>query len=523
MNADVTEAPPPPVSAPGPSAPGPLGPGLRPGVAALLSAVGYDPAIVVLLPRGEARFFVAASIWSVVASFIAGCSLGYGALLAVGWPAAVVLAPATSLFVINLLRLHHAGSGYPLHLPLELIGAWRPAGAAVVVLFTLGLLITQPLVLLVQKPLLDRDIAARVADERALRGLAQPDNGGTDEHAVTVVDGLIVRGRLAWDRHPLSSSLLSLLFAGVVAGPAFLRRSRPGVLRRYESERWIIERMFVDDEWAVSQDAITALLAPLPGFSGALSAHYGDPPYNTRPLVFGLDPDIVVSGRVKFVRNRHGEQPAPALPETAAPTSSPPVTLPSSLSPPASIPSVRPASRATSVGQLPAVPLRPGEVEDRPVPQPPSTTNATNTTNTNTTPPSPSGPGAGDPGPTGPVVLLSIVDVARESAAAARERVPAAFIARYLGRSVDDVTATLAAADDALPLHKVFPEWNKLPTLLLQDAGFALDHGMARVLAIVVERDVDQVSRRLRAAPRDKRLSGVFAPELARRLLNKTI
>ena len=129
----------------------------------------------------------------------------------------------------------------------------------------------------------------------------------------------------------------------------------------------------------------------------------------------------------------------------------------------------------------------------------------------------------GPVGPVGPVVLWSVVDAARQTAVEARLGVPAAFIARYLGRSVDDVEATLAAAGDDVPLHKVFPEWNKLPTILLKDAGFALDHGMARVLAIIVERDVDQVLRRLRAAPRDKSLSGVFAPELARRLLNKTV
>jgi hypothetical protein len=113
------------------------------------------------------------------------------------------------------------------------------------------------------------------------------------------------------------------------------------------------------------------------------------------------------------------------------------------------------------------------------------------------------------------------VDAARTTVGASRASVPSAFIARYLGRTVDDVERVLAGADDSLPLHKVFPEWNKLPTILLKDAGFALDHGMARVLAIIVERDVEQVLRRLRAAPREKSLSGVFAPELARRLLNK--
>ncbi len=309
----------------------------------LLSAVGYDPAIVVLLPRSEARFFVFASLLSVAAALLAGVSLGYGGWLAAGAVVAVPVGLATSVFVLNLLRLHHAGSGYPLHLPLELIPAWRPAAAAVVVLFTLGLLITQPLVLLAQKPVLDKDVASRVADERAVRDAAlrrplapgQPPVDPADVARLVVSDGLILRGRVAWDRHPLSSSLLSLLFASVIAGPALLRRTQARVLRRYESERWIIERMFVDDEWARAQDAITALLSPLPRFSGQLSSHYADPPYNTRPLVFGLDPAVVVDDRVKFVRNRHGEGPLPVLPGDELPPTPTPKP-PSSSNPPSS-------------------------------------------------------------------------------------------------------------------------------------------------------------------------------------------
>ena len=473
---------------------------LHPVVVGLLAAVGYDPLIVVRLPRSEARFFVAASVWSVGAALLAGASLGYGAWLTAGTVAAAALAPLTSLFVLNLLRLHHAGSGYPLHLPLELIPAWRPAGAAVIVLFSFGVLVTQPLVLWVQKSRLDADVAAHVAAERVLRAAA----GADDASRVIVSDGLIVRAHVAWNAHPLSSSVLTLLFAALVAGPAFLRRTRARVLRRYESERWISERMFVDDEWAHCQDAVTALLhETAPGFSGSLSAHYGDPPYNTRPLVFGLDPALVVRGRIKFTRGSEAAGPRLALVASApaqgpAPTTaSTPVPLtPLSLSPAPPSPSLPSPAQVT--------PKSPG---------PPRQLAA-----------SPSPPLAAATAPVvaaGPVVLLSVLDTAQQTAAFARAHVPAAFIASYLVRSIDDVEKTLAAAADDLPLHKVFAEWNKLPTILLKDAGFALDHGMARVLAIIVERDVEQVLRRLRAAPRAKGLAGVFAPELARRLLNR--
>jgi hypothetical protein len=93
------------------------------------------------------------------------------------------------------------------------------------------------------------------------------------------------------------------------------------------------------------------------------------------------------------------------------------------------------------------------------------------------------------------------------------------FLTVYLEKPRDEVLRALAAAPADAPLFKVFPEWNKLPTLLLKSAGFAIDAGLAPLVAIAVDKPVEQVERRLRAAPRDKKVSGVFAPELARRLL----
>lgn len=95
------------------------------------------------------------------------------------------------------------------------------------------------------------------------------------------------------------------------------------------------------------------------------------------------------------------------------------------------------------------------------------------------------------------------------------------FVALYLEKPRDEVVSALNAAAPDAPLHKVFPEWNKLPTLLLKSAGFALDAGLASLIAIAVDKPRDQVERRLRAAPRDKKVSGVFAPELARIVLRQ--
>jgi hypothetical protein len=495
---------------------------LTPSSRRILRLCGYDDAIVARLSRSDARFFVFGAALSIVAAVVPAVSMAYGALLTVGPWAAPWFFIAVVAFVLNLLRLHHAGSGYPLHHPIERIDGWRPAGAAVVVLFVLGVFFTQPLVLLVLRSALDTELAERATDSAAV----QQGLGVIDVKAP--VFGLIARSHAAWDHHAFTAIVLSLGFSFLVCAPTLLRRTGARAVRLYESERWIAERELVDDAWAENLDDVTAILTETaPGFSGRLQIHTADPPYNTRPLHFGLDPALLAPGRVRFVRPKGRIDPVPPLTFPAVPEGGPsepgssssplPPTLPARLSSaePGLLPSLPPPA-----GLLPeAVSAVPALLPPPPEPSPPE--------------PLP-GPGTHRSG--SPMRATSSADLSvsaetwaghsamgtgRMTVAQARGDIAGLllFLTVYLEKPRDEIVRTLAAAPADAPLFKAFPEWNKLPTLLLKSAGFALDAGLAPLIAIAVDKPVLQVERRLRAAPRDKKVSGVFAPELARRLL----
>ncbi|MCC7069700.1 MAG: hypothetical protein IT383_00145 [Deltaproteobacteria bacterium] len=480
---------------------------------ALLTLCGYDVDIVARVAPGERRFLIMSAALSVVAALLCGVGLGYGGMLTLGLLSAPPLFAVGTLFMLNLMRLQHAGSGYPLHLPIEEIGNWRPAFTGVVVLFALGLLVVQPLALLFLKRPLDDDIVSRIVETAVL------------QHALGVVerpppaDGLILRARFAWELHALPMALASAGLALMVAAPAWLRIVGVRALRRYESERWIRDRMFVDDEWAVAQDIVTSTLArTAPGFSGALQTHHADAPYNTRPLLFGLDPSAFVEGGVRWVKQGPGIDPTPDVP-------------------PGPVPWWELVGNAEHL--RPPVP-EPLEVErpaapEQPAPPPPPKPAPEQAA---APPPPPPKPAAPPPPPSPPVaprvaprpVPLPRVDLPDGVLGMGRLDVKTAmgdiegtarYAARYLERPQAEVEQQIRHSVDSAQLFRIFPEWNRLPTLLLKDSGTALDLGLAPLIAIAVGRPADQVERRLRAAPPDKKVSAVFSPELARIVLRK--
>jgi hypothetical protein len=473
----------------------------------LFSLCGYDVTLIERVGRGERAFFVISALLSLVAVLLAGAGMAYGFVLTLGPVAAAPAFVLAALFVLNLLRLQHAGSGYPLHLPIEAIHGWRPGFAGVFILLVFGVLLSQPIVFLLQKPWLDPVVAARVADAAAVRA-------ALGLEVAPVADGLILRGRAAWSEHLGLSALLTLLFSLLLASPAILRFLGAAAVRDYESERWIADRILVDDEWAVARDVIEeTLVETAPGWQPPLVVPFADPPYNTRPLIFGLDPADLVEGRVRFVRLPRAQRAAtPAVPTPATPwwaTLTPVAPAPTTAPPAFATPDAPPMAPTTAVQ--------------------PTTTAATTTATTTTTPTTTAPTMAMAPDTTRPttsagddVTVGTVVDVGRLRAAEARRSIKVmALCARYLEVSAGEVLQTLRAAPDDAPLHLVFPAWGRLPTLLLKPASVALELGLAPLIAIAVGRPADQIERRLRAVPGDRKVSSVFAPELARRLLRE--
>lgn len=337
-------------------------------------------------------------------------------------------------------------------------------------LLALGFLVTQPLVFLAMH--------ARIA------------------RALVDGDGLIHRAHAAWD-HPLLALPLTAVFSILVSAPAWLRILFPAAIRNYERELWIEGRMLVDDAYANAQDIITNLLERVPGFSGTLEVHYADPPYNTKPLVYGLDADLVERDNVKWVPYTSPQEPRaitpkPPRPVEAAspPPPAPPPPKPKEAPAPVELPPPAPVEQAKAEGEeLLASWDDPSQDDDE-------------------------GPPA-----------IAFFDVGRLQVKRAKQNLDAVapFIARFTGRGEDEVRGMLRNAPDDERVHRLFGDYKKLRSILLQDAGFALDHGLAPVVSIIVQRPLADVEKRMRAAPRDKRLTGVFAPELARRLLKKRV
>jgi hypothetical protein len=448
----------------------------------LVRLAGYDTALVARLDARARRFFSVIGALSLIASIVVGLGMADGALLAFSSFAALPLGLVFAALTLNLYRLLHAGTGYPMHLPIEDIDDWRPGGAPALVLLALGFLVTQPLVFLALKPWL----LAALADG----------------------DGLIRRAHAAW-AHPLAAAPLTAALSLLVSAPAWLRILLPSAIRSYEKERWIEGRILVDDAFADAQDAITRALEPVPGFAPPLAIHHLDPPYNTKELVYGLDPEAVERGNVKWVKYKEPPPvplPAPVAATPAAERAPPPAAEPAAkqaAKPTGPPPSPRPApAPAAPAAPADATPTPPGAEEELVLSWDDPSHDA------DAAPPA-----------------IAFLDVGRLQVQRARAHMDevAPFIAAFTGRSEEEVRGFLRAAPPEERVHRLFSDYKKLRSILLKDAAFALDHGLAPVVALIVQRPQADVEKRLRAAPRDKRLTGVFAPELARRLLKKNV
>jgi hypothetical protein len=439
-------------------------------VETLVRIAGYDERIVARLEPREARFFFVTSGLAIAASLLASLGLAYGAWLAFrSVPVAFVGAFVAGPVVLNLFRMHHAGTGYSIHLPIAALELWRPSWAAPLVFFALGAMLLQPLALLALKPATDRVVAAQIAEERA-----ELQRVGGDVRSVTD-DGLIRRARATWDR-PAQAGVLTALLALFMAAPALGRVFWARSVRAYERERWIGDRMFVDDAFADAQDLIHRALLEEEHYSGRLQLHFADPPYNTQPIFFGIDPRVVERDGVRFVKPENlEEEPPPPVEEPAGP---PPT----------------PEEKA-------AAPDEEALPENEPLF---AWDDALDT---------------GDP------PEIAYLDIGRLPARVARNHPDevASFVVAFTGRDEKEVRDLLRVAPDEMPIHRLYSEWTRLPTILMKDAGFATDHGLSRIISIIVDKPVDEVERRLRAAPRDRRLTGVFTSELARRILGKKV
>jgi hypothetical protein len=559
---------------------------------------GFDRRILWTLSPEDRNAFVILSAAAAASTAIVGIGALYGGTVATGsFLVGVLLAAASVLVVGNMFRLLNAGAGFPLHEPIARLELWKPGLASVVVLLLLGAIMMQPVVL-------------------ALMSVVHGKSGG-----------IIAQGLATW-RYPVLAGLLTFFFASLMSASAWLRRFFLSSVRAYERERWIEHRMFVDDAYAEAQEIIHDALNGLPGYQG-MQQHYADPPYNTRPLLFGFDPELLERDGVRFIRpakeiadererlpeeqeelkkverKKDGSTPPQQAPVEETKASAEQAIEEHAVNAPA-VEEQADDERAVEEQAEDAQAVEEQAVEEQAVEEQAVEEQASELDAASET--------AAEAEPFQPLrddELLEDMQEAiddgddaikqadealkeeerraeeahddEEDEAQAEERAPRAEeipeqapeeeraddaideaddlfddddddeelppptlhyleIGRMLPprarRHVDDVAPFIASlthrdeavvrglirvAPDDLPMHRLFSEWKSLRSILLHNAGFALDHNMASIISIAVGRPTPDVVRRLKAAPRDRRLAGVFAPELARKLLGKRI
>jgi hypothetical protein len=275
--------------------------------------------------------------------------------------------------------------------------------------------------------------------------------------------GLLERAQTAWS-NPLWAGTTTAILALCFAAPQVLRRLSVLAVRAYERLRWIEERALVDDEYAWTRSLVHGALVRYPSYHGPAKPPFLDPPYDTKP-----------AARDATVEKRIEPKPAPA--EEGEGTAAPKPTAPPSAPGPSPVP-------AYAIADLFAQQASP----------------------------------AGAP-------RVAYVDVGRLPVAIARDYAGriSAFVAELTSRPEAEVLKLIRLAPGEETIHRLFREWTSPRALLSKTAGFARDFELAPILAIIVDKPVRDVERRLEAAPKSQALTTVFMPELARKLLGRDI
>lgn len=453
---------------------------MEPSVTALM---GFDDQVLREVDFTSSSRLALVAACGVVSMGLAALGLGYALYLALANVAvAIAVAVAAALFVWNLVRLHHAGSGYPAHKSPEGIDTHRPSLGSVVVFFALGLMATAPCAMFFVAPSPAKEV--RVVER-----------GHADRVAEHSPRGLIATGD-AFAARPVRASFALGFFALLFSAVAWLKFPFVRAVRAYERARYGFERARIAQQFEDGERVISTLLAPRVGFTPPLKRHFADPPYNTAPLFFGVTPDDLAKD-ARFVRPWAAED-VPVVEEA-------PVQRTVEAEPP----------------ENHSAPVPPRSEREEARPPPPVDDGALNELAEEPAAKSVwDEPLVDDGGPPD----VSFLDVGRLSAERARRHVEtvAPFIARITGRSEREVQALLRVAPDDTPVHRLFSEYTSVRSILMREAGFARAHGFTRFVSIIVGMEEEEVAARMASAPDDQRLTGVFARELARRLLKKT-
>jgi hypothetical protein len=238
----------------------------------VVSLLGFDRALVSELGARSAGRITGLALWGLFPVVSSGASAAYLVWLSehhLG--AALTIGSAVSALVLNLLRLHNAGSGPAPHHTAKDAERWAPGGGAVLVLGLLGALTAQPLLAGLERSA-QRSLVQEHRAELLLnhRSQSAADHVTSDAEVVRHLEQcefVTLRLALTWQQ-PARPLALTGLFTALYLGPLLLghlTHLRP--LREYQRLRWEQARGLVLSEELHTQVLVARELArwPVPG------------------------------------------------------------------------------------------------------------------------------------------------------------------------------------------------------------------------------------------------------------------
>jgi hypothetical protein len=237
----------------------------------LLSAFGYDPALLAGLPEPDRQRLAAVASGWLLSLFLIAWPAGYTLwLVEHSLALAIGVGLATFLLVLNLLRVVTAGGGIQAGAPGSAVRHYRPGLAPATFLLLLGALFAQPAQLPLRASELDPAVNAYREQLVAAHGRRPAVSAGSAEHyraELAGCDFVVKRLALLW-REPNRAARFTLLYCLLGLLPAFFRQfAALGAVRAYELARYRTARAGLARDTARTGRAVVEALGRFPAYA----------------------------------------------------------------------------------------------------------------------------------------------------------------------------------------------------------------------------------------------------------------
>jgi hypothetical protein len=237
----------------------------------LLSAFGYDPALLAALPEPDRQRLAAVAGGWLLSLFLVAWPAGYTLwLVEHSLALAIGVGLATFLLVLNLLRVVTAGGGLQAGAPGSAVRHYRPSLAPATFLLLLGVLFAQPAQLPLRASELDPAVNAYREQLVAAHGKRAGVQVASNEHyraELARCDFVVKRLALLW-LEPNRAARFTLLYCLLGVLPALFRQfAALGAVRAYELLRYRAARAALAEDSVRTGRAVVEALTRFPAYA----------------------------------------------------------------------------------------------------------------------------------------------------------------------------------------------------------------------------------------------------------------